>query len=308
MVPESAERIRPGAVFLLAVLVALPFLPPLFTGFFGDDFRQLSGAYRILEDPGARIPAVLLPPSGGKGPEFLRPLYHLSFLPEMWLFGRQPVAFHAGNLLLHVFVSLSAAAAARRFFGGWIAPAAAALLTAWHPLAVEPAGWISARATLLATALGNTALLFAFQAGRRPRVAAFGAFVWLLALCAKESAVGYGPVLFALSLSSGIPGARRRSHFRAVLTFAAVLLLYLGWRVFLFEGIGMRIYPDRPAFDPLSPGLWAEWVRGAVLVPAPFRRDAYPALAVAFGFPPAVLLLLASRRKAFLRGAGFVGL
>lgn len=127
----------------------------------------------------------------------IRPLSYMTFWFNDWLGGRNPIGYHAVNLLLHLIAILLLWEAL-----GPLLPAQARLIAtaifAVHPFQADPVNYIFARSTLLATALCLAALL-SWTRGRR-----WWAVVWFAAaLLAKEECVAFPAflLLFALATS-----------------------------------------------------------------------------------------------------------
>jgi len=129
------------------------------------------------------------------------PLTWLSWLVDAELFGLDPRAFHATNVLLHAGASALLYASLRRLTGDAWAAAFAAALFALHPTRVEPVAWVAARKDPL-SALAFAAALWVYAgSGRRGPGAARLAGVWLcylLGLLAKPSVVTLPLVLLLL--------------------------------------------------------------------------------------------------------------
>lgn len=164
-------------LFLLAAALAA-FGASLGSGFHFDD-------YAIFSDPALGSPRGWLEIWGLRQ---TRPLTYLSF----WWNGRDPVAMHAVNLLLHLAAVLLAYECLRRLLPERTALFAAAIF-AVHPLAAEPVNYIWGRSIVLAAVFCFASLL-AWLTGRRwMAVALFAA-----ALGAKEEAAAFPLVLLLL--------------------------------------------------------------------------------------------------------------
>ncbi len=149
------------------------------------------------------------------------------------LAGDHPASFHAFNVLAHacvsalVFVWLDG-----RKLGRWLA-AAAALLFAAHPLHTEAVANVMGRAEVLALGLGLT---FAVLHDRGRHALAGVAF--FLALCSKESVVGFLPLVVLLDRLR--PAAERPALLRAYGPGGAALALYFALRVAALQGVEER--------------------------------------------------------------------
>lgn len=198
-------------ILVSMMLAALVFLPALKGEFVGDD-RTIQ-AYQIpaVKTAGDVNRDTL---SWSKG-RYYRPLATVTFLIDETLNNavRGPAhgtderlssarAFipHASTLLMHVLATGLAAMLAIRLLGGGkasgVAPWAAALIFALHPVHGESVSFITARSDILATASILASIIFALDAGNLLRRSASG-FFFLLALFAKEAAF---PGLFLIPL------------------------------------------------------------------------------------------------------------
>lgn len=138
------------------------------------------------------------------------PLTWLSHMTDVELFGLEPAAHHAVNLLLHaanavlVFFVLSALTGTT-----WRAAIVAAFF-AVHPLRVESVAWVAERKDLLSTAFGLLALLAwsGFARGGRPRARIVSLVCFALSLAAKPMLVTLPFLLLVLDFW---PLARLRS-------------------------------------------------------------------------------------------------
>lgn len=162
-----------------------------------------------------------------------RPVLLLSYAVQWWIHGRQAVAFHAVNVLLHAGATLLLAALILRL---GIAPAAAfasALLFAVHPIHVEAVTSLVGRGEVLASvfALLYLHLALRFFERRRFRVATLaGALLcYALSVLTKESgtsAPAMAFLLFVYAAEGGVAERLRRAFTRGLPVFlgsAAVL-------------------------------------------------------------------------------------
>ena len=120
------------------------------------------------------------------------PLTRLSWLLDAELFGLDPRAFHATDLVLHATAATLLFLALARMTGSAWRSAFAAAVFAVHPLHVEAVAWASARKDPLSAVCFGAALLCASGArARRPtRMERLGVFACLaLGLMAKQTLV-----------------------------------------------------------------------------------------------------------------------
>jgi len=145
----------------------------------------------------------------------IRPLTYLTFWLNELMNGRDPIGYHAVNVLLHAVAVLLLWAAMRLLISeraAWIAAA----IFAVHPLQAEPVNYIFARSTTLATLL-CLAALFSWARGRR-----WWAVVWFgVALLAKEECVAFPVLLLLIELWR----SRKSSGGRSVLKSALAPIL-----------------------------------------------------------------------------------
>ncbi|HEX6626246.1 MAG TPA: hypothetical protein VF064_21190, partial [Pyrinomonadaceae bacterium] len=167
--------------------------------FLSDDFAQIG---RVLAGD---LSVVWGREHGG----FFRPVFILSYVFDVALWGRRPFGFHLTNVLVHALNSFLVSLLARRLFDGAgvaagrrdAAALGAGLLFLLHPSHTEAVSWISGRADVLATFFGLLSLLFHLSYAqarlsdkRTPRRAPLAiSFVlsllcFALALFAKEAA------------------------------------------------------------------------------------------------------------------------
>jgi tetratricopeptide (TPR) repeat protein len=195
-----------------------------------------------------------------------RPVLLLSFAIQWWVHGRQVVAFHAVNLLLHVAATLMLA---RLFLRIGLPPPvvwASALLFALHPIHVEAVTSLVGRGETLSSVLllGYLHAALSFFEGKRRALFLVAAFsLYALAFFAKESAVATpgAALLLFLFIAGGPPPARfQRALARGwpVLAASAVALAgALAVRRWLFGGFlkapGTGFFEVENPLDALSP-------------------------------------------------------
>ncbi len=138
------------------------------------------------------------------------PLTWLSHMTDVALFGLNPAAHHAVNLVLHATNAVLVFAVLSALTGTTFRAAAVAAFFAVHPLRVESVAWVAERKDLLSTAFGLLALLawtgFARHGTPRARIAALVCFA--LSLAAKPMLV---TLPFLLLVLDHWPLARLRS-------------------------------------------------------------------------------------------------
>lgn len=163
------------------------------------------------------------------------------------LAGAHPAGFHAFNVLLHAAASVLVFAVVRslrRASGIPVLALAAALLFAAHPIHSEAVANVTNRSEMLAAILGLSFLVL----HRRGRYVPAGVCAFL-ALCGKESAVGFLPLawvtdrLFARGVpEAGETGERPPAPWKGYVAAGAALVVFLALRSSALAGSA-----DRPA-------------------------------------------------------------
>jgi Flp pilus assembly protein TadD len=206
-------------------LVLSAYANSLFGPFLWDDLTLLESASRLPAGGAAAFRAFAQPFQDWWGC-YYRPLTALSFLFSERLFGADPVAYHAVNLLGHLanvtllFFLVRCEASSR------VAALAAAL---WGvlPRLTESTTWISGRTDVFAaTAVFAALLLWHDSLIRR----CGAALCLLLGLLFKEVAVAAVPVLVLRELLRPSPGRRRGSAAARLVSVLVVLALYAAVR------------------------------------------------------------------------------
>ncbi|BDG09037.1 tetratricopeptide repeat protein [Anaeromyxobacter paludicola] len=196
------EALLDLGVLCLAVLAAHGL--SLAAGFVWDDVHTVQGN-PAFAGPGALWRALGMDDWQGYGLHargVWRPLATLSLFLEHQLFGLRPAGYHAVSLALHAAAAFGVRAVLRALGVRRSLALAAALLFALHPLAAEPADWISAQPDLLAAALALGAL-WAALAGRP----LLGAVLAAAAPFGKEPGLLAIPAVLAVVWTR--PGRRR---------------------------------------------------------------------------------------------------
>jgi len=192
--------LRLSAVILAAGVAAI-FLPCLFNGFVYDD------AIYVVDNPAIRefSPAGLKTLWTNFFCSSYVPLTMTSFAVDYRLFGLNPAAFHATNIVLHAINAVLVLFLAFRLGGSAAAAVVTAVLFSVHPLRVEAVAWVSARKDLLSAAFFLAGLL-SYLEWRKT-----GASGWyqaslgtgVLSLLAKPAAVSFPLALLCLDYFHG---------------------------------------------------------------------------------------------------------
>lgn len=170
----------------------------------------------------------------GSGNPYYRPVTTLSFAIDLWIYGDDPVGYHATNLLLHLGVCALVFVAALKQSGRRVVAGAAALLFAVHPAVVEPVAYISARADLLCALfmIGAWLLYVRGRETESSRLLALAALAFAGALFSKIVALALLPLLVLREILLASSGERR---FRPLVPFAALAGLFLVARALVLE-------------------------------------------------------------------------
>jgi hypothetical protein len=218
-------------LFLLGGFVAYSNI--LTSYFVSDDFAQIG---KIL---GGDLSVVWGKAHGG----FFRPLFILSYLIDIRIWGASPFGFHLTNVVLHslnaflTFIlslrmveNLKLTARTKRAIS--IGAGALFLL---HPSHTEAVSWISGRADLIATLFCLASLLFylAYVRSKRAAHLALSLFCFALALLAKESAICLPLLVVGVGIFAGHArqdGQNRRHFLTCVTLYVSILLVFVAVR------------------------------------------------------------------------------
>jgi hypothetical protein len=234
--------VRRGSDALLSVLaifsLALAVYSIRLTGRFVADDHFLF--YRLQQ--GGAFGFATYPPTS-----FFRPLISLHYYLDYMLWGMNPLASHAVNLLWHIVCGLLVWLLAGRVLArwGWLhtpargAALVAALLFVALPANVEAVAWFAARADMVATAdaLGALLLLMRFQERGCWRSYAGALACFAVGLFCKESLLTFPLIAWLWLRHLGAAQAGRLT-----LPFWGVLVVYWAMRTAAVQGLGA--YPD----------------------------------------------------------------
>jgi len=246
----------------------------------------------------------------GKERNYYRPLLTVSFMPDTWLGGGAPWAYHLTNVLLHVAGTLLAFRCLEALGAARGAAAALALLFAAHPLSAHAVAWIPGRNdTLLAVWI--LAALACFDRALAGRVwwSVAHAACLLLALLTKETAVLLPPLLV---LRAWLSGARRPGR-------SAALGVGLGWAAAIAVWAGLRGAYGGPGLETpphLAAGVVVEFARALLVLYGkllfPFALSVTPVTVDSSPLPGVVAVLITLAAAAGLgfrdRGVAWFGL
>jgi hypothetical protein len=219
--PEKRDATLLAATpFAWAACLGASYLADLGRGFIKDDFAWIEAGR--FSGPGGLLELF------GRDLGFYRPMVALSFGLDERLFGLDPYAFGATNLLLVLLCAVALGTAARSL--GLSTPAAlsAAMLWSFNPHGIGGAVmWISGRTSLLALLF---ALLATWAWSRGRWLLAVPAYA--LALLSKEEAALLPLVLavWGAVLGEGERPERARRFALTLLAFSPALVLYAALR------------------------------------------------------------------------------
>lgn len=204
--------IRGATPYLLLAVLGIAAFAPAFTA----DYTNWDDPTYVLDNP--RVGEMSIPHLAAMffSREALSfglyvPLTEFSYALDIALFGMNPAAQHAMNVLLHLGAGLLLYVFLRDFLGNGGAAFFGAAVFLVHPAQVESVAWIAERKSVL-SGLFVFAALLAYYRRTRPGAGAFSlAAEWpallftLLALLSKPIAVIIPPLLVALDLTREKP-------------------------------------------------------------------------------------------------------
>jgi protein O-mannosyl-transferase len=127
------------------------------------------------------------------------PLTVMSYMLDATVFGIEPVAFHATNVLLHALDAVLLYLLLRSLTAAAWPSAIVAALFALHPLRVESVAWVSSRKDVLSAAFGLLALIAYLRYARRNSLRAYAAtFACTVAALLSKATWVTLPALFLL--------------------------------------------------------------------------------------------------------------
>lgn len=277
--------------WLMAAVVLVVLLPTFGVWFMGDDYGCLVAFHRLsLGGFFQTFHTDLATIVEGETGQEIRPLYSIYYFVNYKLWGLNPFGYHLLGISGHIVNSLLVFRLAQR-----IAPAtfpratAAGLLFAFQPAGSEAVSWICGAPAEIFPALFYVAAFLLFveyriSGSRRYLAASVAAF--LACLCSKEIAVTLPLMLVSYDLfwrpartkdNSEIGPSDRSSISRlapALLPFALLLVLYLGWRHTVFSHtLAENYWAGMLGSSPKQIGrsLIGQWVHAirALLLPYP---------------------------------------
>lgn len=181
---------RTGLLLLILVLASVAvYSVCLFNGFVWDD--QQIVVNNPLNRDFANIGKVFTSPDANfaDGPtSYYRPLNRISYMVDYFLFGLNPVGYHAVNLFFHIVCVCLVYAFCTFLFADPYISFVTALLFAVHPVNAEPVNAVFARNNILAGmfAIGSLLMYIRAQKEGRKRLRYFSVTLFFLGLLCKE--------------------------------------------------------------------------------------------------------------------------
>lgn len=177
---------------LLALLTFLAFIPSLKNGFVWDDKEIIFEQIKHIEGLNIYKPNFI----------YYRPITHISFLFDYFLWKYNPFGYHLTNVILHIlnvllfFILLNKIFARLKLDLTFIL--LLSLVFAFHPVHVESVSWIAGRTDILVTFFSLLTLIAAqlYLERQDKRILILIFVFFLLALASKEMAIVLLPILF----------------------------------------------------------------------------------------------------------------
>ncbi|MBT1070410.1 tetratricopeptide repeat protein [Pelotalea chapellei] len=223
---------------IIVVMVVLSYLNTLHVDFISvDDVSILD----FLQTNEISLHSLFL----GGGGDYFRPIPFLSFILDLQLFGRDPLAFHVMNAGLHLINALLVYLFALQTFKlsslRKTAACVAALIFALHPVNSEAVLWMAGRTDLLCCTFFLLALLVGLNA-QVDTIKATSAFfiMFLCSLLSKEASIATVLILpVYCQLNRSIISPERRYSLYGAMALAAGL--YLAMRNGFHRGVDSGI-------------------------------------------------------------------
>ena len=214
-----------GSVLLIILITAAIYGPLLDTYFIKDD---LSLAILVNEDGGLNVKGwweQLMWPTARTWDDIWRPVPALTWAVDVMLFGADPVAFHAGNAILHALNGILIFFLLRRFLGGsaGVAPLGGALLFLLWPLQGEAVMWSTQRTVVLGLSFCLLALLLydRYLWTGRSRDLIFAYMAMMLGVLSREHALTV-PASFAVLTMFFGPQISFRARFQRLVRMSLI--------------------------------------------------------------------------------------
>lgn len=240
-----ARLAAPAALVILATVATAPRFANDFV--FDDEHVIVTG--EVIHDP-SRLPEVWTrhtmfasdaDQGGAQAVDTYRPVPITLFVLDAAIGGREPVVYHATNLLLHLGCVLLVYLLALAWLGPGARLAAfyGAAVFAVHPWASEAHVWINGRSDPLCALFGLGAMLLWLGAerGRGRWRWPVGGLLLLLGLLSKEVLLLAAPAIALMPSPHGAPAPLRERLKRRTPRLAAAAAAYLGARALVLGGL-----------------------------------------------------------------------
>ncbi|PWT91451.1 MAG: hypothetical protein C5B54_05235, partial [Acidobacteria bacterium] len=230
-IKRSMRRLYP---LILAGVILITFFVSLKGGFVYDDHFQLENNPYIKDF--SHLKLLITKDVWYFSPETksnnYRPVHMLTYLFIYFVFGPNPLAYHAVNLMVHLIVVLLLYRVFLKYVEG-LSAFLGALLFAVHPIHVESIAWIGGITDLLCAVFLLSSLLLFFNGKTYMSLIPFGFALW-----SKEIAVMFPALILADQwlFRRNSKDQTRRWFIGAILLIA----IYSGMRIFALGTIVRR--------------------------------------------------------------------
>ena len=267
-----------GSIVLVVLVVTAVFWNGLSNGFVWDDAAQ------IVNNPWIKDIGYLgkMFSSDVFGHQqsvattnYYRPVAHVFYTATWHVFGSNAAAFHALNLLLHIAVTVSIFALVFTLLNRWptaggeagrkeqrgaesdakrlLAASLAALVFGVHPGHAEAVSWISGIMELAFTLFGLLSFGLFLEVRRKERKIvslSLSAFLFLLALFSKETAIVFLPLFLLYDLARGDEKLLDRRVYAKYVPYLIAIAHYLAMRDHaLHRFVPVDMHPDLSTYE-----------------------------------------------------------
>jgi tetratricopeptide (TPR) repeat protein len=244
-------------LFMIFVIIAVSlavYLNALSNGFVYDDKAQVTENIWIKDVK--NIPEIFTSSAWGFQQDpvvsnYYRPLMHLIFMGNYYIFGLNPLGFHLVNIIFHVAVSGLVFILLLRLLKpftvtSFLPPFIASLLFATHPIHTEAVTWVSGVTELSYTFFLLLSFYFYIRDGEGLKIGYLlsVALFFLSTLC-KETALVLPVILIGYDYSLGKAGRPLIRQIRRYIPFFVIAGIYLILRFIALGGLA----PQPPRFE-----------------------------------------------------------
>lgn len=229
---------RVVSYLLLILISAIPYLNTLKGSFVYDDSEM------VLENRNVKGNTTLQQIFFDKkvmtfSGEIYRPLRDISYRIDYLIGGKEPFVYHASNVILHIFATISAYWFLVLLFKGGSVPLMAAVIFAVHPLHTESVAWVKGRDDILFSIF----YLLSFgmyikheSVGGWKRVIYFLASIslFILSLFSKELAVTLPLTIFLYQVIF------KRIRYLMLVPFIIISAAYIGLRTYVLGQVAQQ--------------------------------------------------------------------